>query len=334
MRYYELKKQSEEILRKILPLMAKQEAAYHPVSYTLWYEHVAGLNPGLQQHLSTRLDHGGPLSEEETYDLFFRYVLTRDTSATVNLEAAMSKAIKDVEESTITFNRQVTLYGQSLTRCHGDLGMPMEAAAARVMLDSLLGETKLMRESVAVLQARLEDSMSEVSKLRGELETAQGLAMTDALTGLHNRRAFELAMTAALAAEGEACSLILLDIDRFKQINDTFGHQFGDKVIRLIAQLIGRNIKGADFAARYAGDEFAVLLPATSAKNAAIVAEKIRAAVANGQIKGAQDTAPGKITISAGVAQALPNETGESLFGRADAALYAAKSAGRNQIHS
>lgn len=331
MRYFELKKRSEELLKKILPLMAKQGAGYHPVSYTLWYEYIAGLNPGLQHAMQQRMADSTPLSDDETYSLFSQHILSREHLDQSALEAAMLNALKDVEESTITFNKRVVNYGLALGGCEEALGEVADIAAYKVMLSSLLTETKTMRTSVSELQGQLQTKMSEIASLKSDLQAAQGMAMTDSLTQLSNRRGFETEIR-QYPKTAQEIALMLIDIDRFKAINDTYGHAFGDRVIIQISNAIKRNIRGGDFAARYAGDEFAVLLPNTSAVNARVVAEHIRAAVFNGRIAGGQSVDVGLISVSVGIAVHRAGEQHEQWFERVDAALYEAKRAGRNQV--
>ncbi len=162
-------------------------------------------------------------------------------------------------------------------------------------------------------------------------------SVTDALTGMHNRRAFDRSWTVELARAkrfGIPLTLMVIDIDHFKSVNDTCGHAAGDRVLIRVGQLIGGCLRVSDVAARFGGEEFAVIAPHTAPKMAALVAERIRAAVERdaAQALGAQE--PGRsITVSVGVAGsddlALRSE---GLFERADAALYEAKRAGRNRV--
>jgi diguanylate cyclase len=125
----------------------------------------------------------------------------------------------------------------------------------------------------------------------------------------------------------------MLDIDHFKKCNDTYGHLFGDKVIRRVAQVITKNVKGQDLPARIGGEEFAILLPDTPVAGALALAERIRMAVERGRIKrGDGAEAVGNITISLGVAEYAPGETLEAFILRADQALYASKAGGRNRV--
>ena len=161
------------------------------------------------------------------------------------------------------------------------------------------------------------------------LEQVQHLAATDGLTGLANRSTFQRSLGLEVARStrtGEPLSLLLLDLDHFKHLNDTWGHQTGDEVLRRVAAVLDESCRGFDVPARYGGEEFAVVLPSTALEQAVAVAERLREMMAGALIEPA-------VTISVGVAT-LPNSaaTGEELVRAADEALYASKRAGRNRV--
>jgi two-component system, cell cycle response regulator len=177
---------------------------------------------------------------------------------------------------------------------------------------------------------RLQQALAELAA-RNELLAK--LALTDPLTGLPNRRAFEesLSREVALAIRHvRPLSLLLLDLDHFKRVNDTFGHPAGDEVLASLGLLLGRQGRRGDVVARIGGEEFAVVLPETGKEQAAATAERIRIAVSSSPL-GARAKVP--VTVSIGVAS-LPQPCGdlETLVSTADAALYAAKSAGRDRV--
>ena len=156
------------------------------------------------------------------------------------------------------------------------------------------------------------------------------LAIRDELTGLFNYRHFQ----ARLKQEAERAqryrrpfSLIVFDADHFKEVNDTLGHAEGDRVLAELARILGQAVRGTDVVCRYGGEEFAVLLPETPVAQAAAVAERARQAVEAAKLLSGRP-----MTVSAGAAEVRPDERGEDLVRRVDAALYAAKRAGRNRV--
>jgi diguanylate cyclase (GGDEF)-like protein len=160
-------------------------------------------------------------------------------------------------------------------------------------------------------------------------------ATMDALTGLYNRRWWEdkFARIVARAHRGELhMALLVIDVDRFKLYNDNFGHIAGDTVLRVVARTLAGNLRPTDIAARYGGEEFVVALPATDLAGALVAAQRVRQAVSLASLEDATGARLPSVTISLGVATLRANDDAASLFGRADAALYRAKDAGRNRV--
>lgn len=182
-----------------------------------------------------------------------------------------------------------------------------------------------MRDADALNQQLLAQ-LQKVDELNRALSE---LATTDALTCLRNRRAFDHSLQLELAIvdrRNAPLSLLMLDVDHFKRINDSLGHEAGDKVLLAIARLLSGCARVIDVVARVGGEEFAVILPNTDAQGALEVAERMRIAVAQANWLGHPTT------ISLGVATLQEKEDAGGLYARADAALYAAKAAGRNQV--
>jgi two-component system cell cycle response regulator len=173
-------------------------------------------------------------------------------------------------------------------------------------------------------------------RLRDNVLQSMEMAVTDGLTGLHNRRYMENHLATLLdqaAMRGKPLSVLVLDIDYFKAVNDTYGHDAGDDVLREFAQRLRRNVRGIDLACRLGGEEFVVVMPDTDAGVASIVAERIRSRVAGEPFPIHQGARALDITVSIGMAQRLPEDTGpETLLRRADQALYRAKRDGRNRV--
>ena len=174
--------------------------------------------------------------------------------------------------------------------------------------------------------------MEKLNKLEAATETISRLARTDELTGLHNRRSFNDFFSLALSAvrrHGHPLSLISIDLDYFKTVNDTLGHSVGDLVLKEFASLMQEMVRAEDFTARWGGEEFIILLPHTACEAAAALAERIRVAFEQNKSGIASSLA---LTASFGVAQLLDGEQEDDLIRRADNALYRAKHDGRNRV--
>jgi diguanylate cyclase len=183
------------------------------------------------------------------------------------------------------------------------------------------------------MATRLQAMEAESREARGQLAAQRRLALTDPLTGLANRLAFDERVAEELVRarrDGVPLAVALGDVDHFKRVNDEFGHQAGDRALVLLARILRKRLRHADFCARYGGEEFVLLLPATAREQAAAVIEQVRAYVAGCGFgyKGV----PVPLTMSFGVTECTPEDAAPELLGRADAALYAAKRAGRNQV--
>jgi diguanylate cyclase len=192
-----------------------------------------------------------------------------------------------------------------------------------------------LEEQLAHLNKRIHNMESEGEQLRQRLQEKHQQAVRDPLTGLYNRLAFDERLAQEIARwkrYGQPLVLMIIDIDNFKSVNDSYGHKAGDKALLLIAKQLTDNLRESDFLARLGGEEFVVLMPETELGSAILAADKLRSAVEHCQFhyQGKQVA----ITISGGLAQLHLDEDSDNLFQRADDALYRAKAAGRNRCFS
>jgi diguanylate cyclase (GGDEF)-like protein len=198
----------------------------------------------------------------------------------------------------------------------------------------LLEANRRLEAAVVERTERLRASNQELSALR---DAYRQLAEVDALTGVANRRSFDKELTRCMAVtrrSGSPLSLLMVDVDRFKAVNDRYGHQTGDAYLRAIGALLAGSLRaGVDLATRYGGEEFALLMQSTDADGARLLAERLRVGVEALQLRN-DGTAPGHVTVSIGVATtARPGPDAEAdLVARADHALYRAKQQGRNRV--
>lgn len=182
------------------------------------------------------------------------------------------------------------------------------------------------------LNLRIQDIESESSDLKSKLKIANNQALRDTLTGLPNRNAYNERLESELARwkrYHSPLSLIVWDIDHFKNINDRYGHKAGDKVLLLIAKQLSEHSRETDFISRFGGEEFTMLLPNTNAQSALILANQLRQAIEKTGFNASGNSVD--ITISCGLTEFIEGDTDEIAFDRADRALYQAKEKGRNQ---
>ncbi len=189
-----------------------------------------------------------------------------------------------------------------------------------------------IKEQNEVLSSRLKKLESQSSELRKQVLESQNKALIDSLTQLPNRMAYEQRMQQEYARWKRYNNILLImvwDIDFFKHVNDRYGHQAGDKVLKVVAQVLHKNLRETDFVARFGGEEFVSLMPETTLGGGYKVAEKIREIIEKLEFHYRGDNV--KVTISCGISLFVENDTPDSAFSRADKALYQAKEQGRNR---
>jgi len=213
-----------------------------------------------------------------------------------------------------------------------ELSLAVDAVVRMVMLNVFVSTTSQAKAgSDACLAVEVQ---RETRHLRDDLQALEALAYVDALTGLFNRRYFDQALAAAIAhglRHEEPLCLIMVDIDRFKRVNDTHGHLVGDLALRALAASMAGVVRRDDVLVRFGGEEFAVILPATTMHEAILCAERLRFA-AEALSVGVEGGRFLRLTLSLGVAAFKAAETTDGLISGADGALYRAKDLGRNRV--
>ncbi|THD44798.1 MAG: diguanylate cyclase [Bradyrhizobium sp.] len=231
-------------------------------------------------------------------------------------------------QSHLTAN---TNYSETLTRANADLPQLRSTEEIRTVVLTLIDENRKVQAKIDELSKSLDESVNKFEKLRSNLAEANDKAMRDALTGLGNRRFFDQELSMALEDDPVVC-LMMCDLDNFKAINDKFGHAVGDMVLKQFADILNAAARRDDLAARLGGEEFAMVMPSVSPVDAGRVADHIRRQLEAKKWMLGGSVALGKVTASFGVARRRSGETAADFFKRADAALYRAKSDGRNRV--
>lgn len=197
------------------------------------------------------------------------------------------------------------------------------------------GASLFARNLLRVMSSRVRNDNTHLQRsfhLQREYERA---AKTDLLTGVHNRRWMDEMFPRQLARSvrsGHPLALLMVDIDRFKRLNDTYGHRNGDIVLKAVARRLAETLRPTDFLVRYGGEEFVAMLPGAGEQAALTAAERLRSAVETADYKAPEPYTLLQVTVSIGVALLEPGESVEQLIERADRALYQAKAAGRNRV--
>jgi diguanylate cyclase len=329
--------QARRLADEALAEMARLWVAPSPNHYLIWYSHCSGCYPELSQCLRAIEEQDEGFTELRLAELHERFFGTGRQARLLDetcqrIEATMTQLLTEVGG----MSRDAGSYGERLETLSSALDAARPIEGLRSLIGKVLSETRKMQGRARRIERALADSSQQIEGLRSDLADAQREAHTDGLTGIANRKCFDHEIASAVEtarAGNETLSLLLADIDHFKRFNDTHGHQVGDQVLRLVAQMFTRSVKGQDLAARYGGEEFAVLLPRTGIEGAAQLAEQIRQMVAGNRIRlKSSGHYLGNITLSIGCAEYHRGEPICDLIRRADEALYQAKREGRNRV--
>jgi len=336
MRYTEAKDRSAEFLRLALGHMGRHEAAFNPITFTLWYEYVAGLNPRLALALDALVAAKTAIDDPTALRLFQEHVVPADEAAMRRISSELQRVMSDIAQSAWRTGDRAGLFGAQLSALSAAL-QANDMARLTPQLSEALAGTAQMKHSAEALQHQVAASHDEISQLRTDLDRARSEALLDPLTGILNRKGFDERLQTLLgqpAALGQSHCLVMLDIDHFKKVNDTHGHVMGDRVIQAVGAVLRSSISNDKHAAaRYGGEEFALLLGGSSIDDGAKLAEAVRLRTKAMKIRhrNTQDVLF-SVTISGGVASLQQGDDASSLIARADAALYASKRAGRDRV--
>jgi diguanylate cyclase len=302
-------------------------------TYTVWQEYRLGSNTRLRRAMDMLLGNGRSPDPVSLHRLYVQHCASRQEAAA--LQEVAGRALSTLElVSGLLGDMQGAAegYGESLRAASADMAGGTDPL--RPLMQRLVAETEEMIRHSETLVQRLNQSVERIDELEKFLVEARLEAATDKLTGLANRRAFDSRLMEEAAAAMNAdysLAVLLADVDHFKSVNDRYGHETGDRVLRMVAEAISQAVRGRDSAARYGGEEFAVILPDTSASGAVAVADNLRTAVSHCLMHIGAGEVDASVTISVGISLYNAGEKLTELLARADSALYQAKRDGRNR---
>jgi diguanylate cyclase len=324
------------LLRTVLQDLGRHGLPPNPLYYTLFYERSLGRNTSLNRALDAALASPDGLSAERAREIVDEHIVRGLLNELSGAQDEMKRIMRGIMIQMLQTGNEFANYASSLGTYIRRLDASTDSHFIRALTDEVITETRGMEKSSKNTQNHMAQATVEIERLREELEAARKEAVTDALTGLPNRRAFGDLLSTMIDESRKNASkmcMIIGDIDFFKSINDTYGHLVGDKVLRFTARTMLSQIKGQDVVARFGGEEFAILLPQTNYTGAMALAEKLRSRIAGSRLKLAESGKDlGELTISFGVACLRLDDTADSLIRRADRALYQAKHEGRNRV--
>jgi diguanylate cyclase len=319
---------------RALELMAEHKVPATPQNFEVWFTFVRGTMPELNKTINILLSSKRGLDDETNRSLFLNYIgAPPDWSAKqTQISAELHKVLEEAQEflaSTLSDNRkQVEDLGAVASQIEDNID-------PRTIVQALMQELAKSMARASALEAQFTASLHALDNVRDRLVETEERAKIDPLTGLANRVALDefIRRSQMTAMEtGAPLSVLLMDVDHFKTFNDKFGHQFGDEVLRLVANVLRKGLRETDLAVRYGGEELLGILPNADLAVCATVAERIRDTIFRRQIRRRKTgEILGGVTVSIGVAQFVPGEPLGELIARCDRALYAAKRVGRNR---
>jgi diguanylate cyclase len=318
---------------------AMQSMALHgvdptPANFAVWFHFHTGEPKALKQTIDVLLANKRTFDKAVCQDLFVMYVSATKDGTSFDIERA-DRLTSIVDAAQRFLATAITDNKEQLQTLDGISDQVTPGADPRALIQQLVDELSQATERATNLEESFAATSQELDQVRKSFSQAEQQAHTDELTGLANRRSLNQFLRSAQARameDGEPLSVLLFDIDHFKSLNDSYGHQVGDQVLRLVAGILKQTVREDDLAARYGGEEMMIVLPGAPLSAAIAVGERIRTALAGRTLRRrSTGEALCTVTTSVGAAQFRPGESSEALVARCDAALYAAKAAGRNR---
>ncbi len=333
------KEQANLYCRRAVQLITDAGVLPVPRMFQLFFEYAEGANEPLNGAMEVLLQNTPQPAPSELELLFETYL--KDPADQRNLDD-MGEKLGDEVRTALDVVRDAASsadnFSQSVKAVEAGLGDGSDAGAVQRSVQELTNVAREMSAQSAEMNSILSDSAEQIEYLKGALDQVRLESQKDSLTGLANRKCFDRTLFDEMeeaAATGCPLSLCMIDVDHFKQFNDSHGHRAGDAALRIVASLFKYNVRNQDLVARYGGEEFALILPNAALETASQIAERIGTALAKKEIvRRANGEKLGCITVSTGVALLRKDDTLESFIERADRALYEAKRTGRNKVET
>ena len=336
MRYQESKEQSAEILRKVLALMGQHDAAFNPVSFTVWYEYVCGINSPLTYSVDRILKESPRLNDNTVIALYQAHVAEGDPSAMHRIAGELERMMGGMFDTAARTGSQAEMFGTQLQDLTVALNANDALAMPQLVSDALAGTTE-MQTTANALEQQVKASRLEIERLQGELVRARDEVVLDPLTRVLNRKGFDERLSEMLAQPADpdlTHCLVMLDIDHFKKVNDTHGHVMGDRVIQALGEVLRACVPDKKHAvARYGGEEFAILMPNCTLDHSIKMGEMVRQKTRSMKIRDRRtQEVVLTVSISGGVAALKAGDDAQAFIARADGALYQSKQNGRDRV--
>lgn len=303
-----------------------------PLNFGLAHDYLARTNRAVELEIDAITKSDDPLSDAVMLEISQRTNLVPTAEALLDMLKKAQEGVNVLDGLATASRISVHMYGDAL---RADINQAERGKEVKPLVSKLLELTSSMVSRTDKLQNEMDQNQSEISRLKSKLDAAQRAANKDALTNLPNRRAFDAQLeheASKAFADGGQLVLAICDIDHFKSINDTHGHDTGDRVLQFVANQLKQNCRRC-FVARIGGEEFGILLPGHSVPDAMVKLDAARQNLSERNIVNRRtERAIGRVTFSAGLADRLNYVDGSTALKAADEALYLAKRTGRDRV--
>lgn len=317
---------------RVVNAMNKLGVAGLPRNYELFYFAMTETKPELKEELWTL---GTGMNQQQLDTLHSKHCAAADDEKVVaRICSAVEKRVSETMDLIREESKSVSNYSRVLTQASQrmDEAKHIPPGTIRKMVSVISEATHSTQDHNQRTLRGMKSNSTELGAIQDELEEYKRLAETDPLTGLLNRRGFDKRL-AELGDHLKQTALVIGDIDSFKALNDTYGHPFGDTVIRTVAKIFRANTREDTIVARIGGEEFAILATNTDPESIRMITERVRIAVERTPIvKGQVKLAAGTVTVSFGLCHGAVAHSADSLYDLADQALYHSKKTGRNRV--
>ncbi|MCI4660813.1 MAG: GGDEF domain-containing protein [Neomegalonema sp.] len=328
---------AEKLALTVLDTARAHNTPLVPEAYRVWFEYAAGTQPSLKERIDAIVETAQRVSPPElrrVHEEFFEAEMP--DSGMDRLTNRLNAELEDVIQLLQSNLSSQSDFMGTLGEVDQQLSVETQAKDLKTLVTLLLAKNRQFYENSREFHDHLQNADDEIKQIRRELEELRQDAFVDHLTQIPNRRHLDKIlreeMDRARQSKKPLC-LAIADVDHFKKFNDTWGHHIGDVVLKQTARILSRNVKGRDTAGRFGGEEFMIILPETSLRNARNLCDQMRKTLeklsfviksSNQHIKD--------VTASFGVTVMRPDDNEASLIERADKHLYKAKENGRNRI--